>query len=88
VLYQDLIKVTMHTLGYLEQAKMILTVTGNATVQLEAWHAEVAHYLPLIKQVIDQRQRRVLQGEVYRQVRRSSATPRSSQTERLRPVGT
>jgi IS5 family transposase len=32
-------------------------------VQLEAWHAEVAHYLPLIKQVIDQTQRRVLQDE-------------------------
>jgi IS5 family transposase len=63
VLYRDLIKVTMNTLGYLEKAKMILSVTGSATLQLEAWHAEVAHYLPLIKQVIDQTQRRVFQGE-------------------------
>lgn len=62
-LYRDLVKVTLNTLGYLEQAKMILTVTGCATLQLEAWHAEVAHYLPLIKQVIDQTQRRVFQGE-------------------------
>jgi IS5 family transposase len=63
VLYRDLIKVTMQSLGYLEKAKMILSVTGSATLQLEAWHAEVAHYLPLIKRVIDQTQRRVLQGE-------------------------
>jgi len=63
VLYRDLIKVTTHTLGYLEQAKMILTVKGAATLQGQAWQAEVAHYLPLIKQVIDQTERRVLQGE-------------------------
>ena len=62
-LYRDLIKVTMHTLGYLEKAKMVLSVTGSATLQLEAWHGEVVHYLPLIKQVIDQTQRRVLQSE-------------------------
>jgi IS5 family transposase len=62
-LYRDLIKVTTHTLGYLEQAKMILTVTGSATLQWEAWQAEVAHYLPLVKRVIDQAERRVFQGE-------------------------
>jgi IS5 family transposase len=58
-----LIKVTTQTVGYLEQARMILTVTGAATLQGEAWQAEVAHYLPLIKRVIDQTQRRVFQGE-------------------------
>jgi len=42
---------------------MLLTITGDATQQLEAWHGEVGHYLPLIKQVIEQTQRRVLQGE-------------------------
>jgi IS5 family transposase len=62
-LYRDLIKVTTQTLGYLEQARMILSVTGAATLQLEAWLAEVAHYLPLITRVIDQTQRRVFQGE-------------------------
>jgi IS5 family transposase len=62
-LYRDLIKVTTQTLGYLEQAKMILSITGSTTWQLEAWLAEVAHYMPLIRQVIDQTQRRVLQGE-------------------------
>ncbi len=34
-LYRDLIKVTTQTLGYLEQAKMILSVTGSAT--LASW---------------------------------------------------
>ena len=62
-LYRDLIKVTMNTLVYLEKAKMILSVTGGTTLQLEAWHAEVGHYMPLIRQVIDQTQRRVFQGE-------------------------
>jgi IS5 family transposase len=62
-LYRDLINVTTHTLEYLEQARMILSVTGSATLQVEAWLAEVAHYLPLIRQVIDQTQRRVFQGE-------------------------
>ena len=62
-LYRDLIKVTVNTLVYLEKAKMILSVTGGTTLQLEAWHAEVGHYLPLIKRVIDQTQRRVFQGE-------------------------
>jgi IS5 family transposase len=63
LLYRDLIEVTTNTLRYLEQAQMILTVTGSAMLQGEAWHAEVAHYLPLIKRVIDQAERRVLQGE-------------------------
>ncbi len=62
-LYRDLIKVTTRTLEYLEQARMIVSVTGSATLELQAWHAEVRHYLPLIRQVIDQTQRRVLQGE-------------------------
>jgi transposase, IS5 family len=62
-LYRDLIKVTTQTVEYLEQAKMILSVTGAATLQLEAWLAEVSHYLPLIKRVIDQTPRRVFQGE-------------------------
>lgn len=63
-LYQDLIRATTNTLGYLEQAKIGLTVTPTVALQQsEQWHAQVAHYTPLIKQVIDQAQRRVLQGE-------------------------
>jgi len=62
-LYRDLINITTHTMEYLEHAKMILSVTGAATLQLEAWYTEVRHYLPLIRRVIDQTQRRVFQGE-------------------------
>lgn len=62
-LYRDLIKATTHTLGYLYQAKIALAVTPTASLQSEQWHARVGHYKPLIKQVIEQAQRRVLQGE-------------------------
>lgn len=62
-LYRDLIKATSNTLGYLEQAKITLALTSRASLQAEQWHAEVEHYKPLIKQVIEQAQRRVLQGE-------------------------
>jgi hypothetical protein len=43
-----LIKVSTHTLGYPEQAKRLLTVTGSATQQWEEWHAKVAYYLTLL----------------------------------------
>jgi IS5 family transposase len=62
-LHRDLINVTTQTLGYPEQARKIMSVTGSATLEVEAWLAEVAHNLPLIKRVIDQTQRRVFQGE-------------------------
>jgi len=62
-LYRDLIKATSNTLGYLEQAKISLALTSGASLQAEQWHAQVEHYKPLIKQVIEQTQRRVLQGE-------------------------
>jgi len=62
-LYQDLIKATNNTLGYLEQAKITVALTPSALQQAERWHAQVEHYKPLIKQVIDQAQRRVFQGE-------------------------
>ena len=62
-LYRDLIKVTTNTLDYLDQARIALSVRPVASLQLEQWLAQVAHYPPLIKQVIDQTQRRVLQGE-------------------------
>ena len=62
-LYRDLIKVTTNTLDYLDQARIALSVRPVASLQLEQWLAQVAHYAPLIKQVIDQTQRRVLQGE-------------------------
>ena len=62
-LYRDLIKATTNTLGYLDQAKITLAFTSRASLEAEQWQAEVEHYKPLIKQVIEQAQRRVFQGE-------------------------
>ncbi len=62
-LYRDLLKATTNTLAYLEQAKITVALTLSASLQAEQWHAQVEHYKPLIKQVIEQAQRRVLQGE-------------------------
>ena len=62
-LYRDLIKATTNTLGYLEQAEMVLRATHLAQPPMAPWHAQVDHYKPLIKQVIEQAQRRVFQGE-------------------------
>jgi IS5 family transposase len=62
-LYRDLINATSNTLGYLEQAQITLVCTAGASLQAELWHAQIEHYKPLIKQVIDQAQRRVFQGE-------------------------
>lgn len=62
-LYRDLLKATSHTLGYLEQAEMVLRARPVAELPVAPWHAQVEHYKPLIRQVIDQAQRRVFQGE-------------------------
>ena len=62
-LYRDLLKATANTLAYLEQAQITVALTSSASLQAEQWHAQVEHYKPLIKQVIEQAQRRVLQGE-------------------------
>ena len=62
-LYRDLLKATTNTLAYLEQAQITVALTSSASLQVEQWHAQVEHYKPLIKQVIEQAQRRVLQGE-------------------------
>jgi len=62
-LYRDLIKASSNTLGYLEQAEMVLRAAFAGGPPAAPWHAEVEHYKPLIKQVIDQAQRRVFQGE-------------------------
>jgi IS5 family transposase len=63
-LYRDLVDVTKKSLGYLSQARMKLLSGGtNQLLGLEVWLLEVAHYEPLIQQVIEQTQRRVFQGE-------------------------
>lgn len=63
-LYKDLIAVTDKTLQYAQQAD--LTLHAHRAVlswDYAAWHAELAHFEPLIRRVIDQTERRVLAGE-------------------------
>lgn len=63
-LYQDLIKATRNTLGYIDQADLALKCTGVAMCkEYAAWQVQVKHYQPLIERVIDQADRRVFQGE-------------------------
>jgi IS5 family transposase len=59
--YRDLIAVTKATLGYLEAAAAQLATLPD--VAIIVWQAQVQHDLPLIAQIIDQSERRVLNGE-------------------------
>jgi IS5 family transposase len=63
-LYRDLVEVTTKTLGYVEAAGLQLRVAlaGEPTA-VALWQAQVDHYRPLIRQVLEQTQRRVFQGE-------------------------
>ena len=56
-------KATSNTLGYRGQAGLALRAAFAGGPTAAPWNAEVEHYKPLIKQVIDQAQRRVFQGE-------------------------
>lgn len=60
-LYHDLVHYTDKTLHYIDNAK----IAGHAeqSLEWECWCVEVEHYLPLIKQVIDQTTRRVFKEE-------------------------
>ena len=58
-LYESLLQVALDTLSYLDKAHKVLQKQSGA----QAWRAEVAHYQPLIRQVIAQTQRRVIDGE-------------------------
>jgi IS5 family transposase len=51
--------VALDTLGYLDDAYKVLQKQPGT----QAWRVEVAHYQPLIRQVIAQTQRRVIDGE-------------------------
>jgi len=66
-LYRDLITVTENMIGYAENA---LKALGNSTcksleeVAAATWIAEqLQHYLPLVRQVVCQTRRRVIEGE-------------------------
>lgn len=62
-LYKDLLAVTRATLGYVQQARLPLTLAGVDVIELTVWVAQVAYYQPLIERVISQTERRVLNGE-------------------------
>ena len=57
-LYKDLLKVTHKTVHAAEQAREELTRKGAVV-----YATQLDHFLPLVKQVIDQTERRVLHGE-------------------------
>lgn len=58
--YRQLIKLTRTTQASLLSMSEKVTTDRRDTI---AWQAQVAHYMPLIAQVIDQTTRRVLHGE-------------------------
>ena len=58
-LYASLLQVTLDTLAYLDEAHKVLEKQLDA----QAWCAKVQHYRPLIRQVIAQTQRRVIDAE-------------------------
>jgi transposase, IS5 family len=57
-LYRDLLKVTRKTVQAAETAMNELSAAGGIVYAME-----LQHYLPLVKRVIDQTERRVLRGE-------------------------
>ena len=61
-LYRDLIVISRATLGYLQAASARLSA-APADIKVEAWLAALRHYRPLIEQIIEQTERRVLNGE-------------------------
>jgi len=60
-LYVDLLNVTEKTIGYLEHAQHISVATP--ALEWEYWNASVNHYKPLIKRIIDQTRRRIVEEE-------------------------
>jgi IS5 family transposase len=63
-LYRDLIEATEKSLGYLQEAAVALrAVQVYLPLDYGAWQQQVAHFKPLIYQVIEQTERRVFQGE-------------------------
>ena len=61
-LYRDLIQVTRNTLASIDEVDLTLRCSGIGP-EYDQWHTQVAHYKPLIAQVIEQTERRVFQGE-------------------------
>jgi IS5 family transposase len=63
-LYRDLIAATEKSLGYLHEVTAALhAVQVHLPMGYGGWQQQVAHFKPLIYQVIEQTERRVFQGE-------------------------
>jgi len=63
-LYRDLLAVTRNSLGYVEDAATRLrAVLPYDPLGCARWQSQWRHYQPLIRQVMDQAERRVFQGE-------------------------
>ena len=63
-LYRDLLDATERTLCYVEEAAIALhVVQAHLPLEYDVWRAQVAHFKLLIRQVMEQTERRVFQGE-------------------------
>lgn len=63
VLYPDLLKITGLVLQQVERGLLKVELEGNNNAKTKKWIASVKHYRDLTLKVVDQTQRRVLQGE-------------------------
>ncbi len=63
-LYRDLVAVTEKSLGYVQDAVAVLhTIQTRLPLDYLAWQQQVDHLMPLIRQVIEQTERRVFNHE-------------------------
>lgn len=62
-LYKQLLRSTYNSLGYIESAQCVLQSHCHDILGYDAWLSEVQRFVPLIEQVIEQTERRVLKGE-------------------------
>jgi IS5 family transposase len=62
-LYRDLLQVTRATLGYLDTMQAQLLEAKVYDEMFVCWCAQVDHYRPLIGQVLEQTERRIVRGE-------------------------
>jgi transposase, IS5 family len=85
-LYKDLLKVAIKTVLRAEKAKAELEAIGGFGPLYRA--SALRHFLPLVRQVIDQTERRVLRNEQVPAGRRSSASSSPTRTSSARTDAT
>jgi IS5 family transposase len=62
-LYKHLLRLTKNSLDYIETVQASLLEGCTDVFAYDVWLCEVQHFVPLIKQVVSQTERRVLNGE-------------------------